>query len=88
MPFAPKAAEAVGDLIGGPLLLHLDQVFLKPGGDGAGTNWHQDNAYFQVADPFMGTGHVDRRPRRHRANGTLKVIPRAFDKPLEHRRDP
>ena len=29
MPFAPKVAEAVQSLIGNPILLHLDQVFLK-----------------------------------------------------------
>src|SRR5690349_8731437 len=27
MPFAPKVAEAVGQLIGDPVMLHLDQVF-------------------------------------------------------------
>src|SRR5437016_964329 len=46
MPFNPKVIEAVGQLIGDPVLLHLDQVFLKPGRHGMGTNWHQDNAYF------------------------------------------
>src|SRR3712207_3082770 len=30
MPFAPKVAETVAQLIGDPVLLHLDQVFLKP----------------------------------------------------------
>jgi hypothetical protein len=44
MPFAPKVAQAVSQLIGDPVLLHLDQVFLKPGKHGVGTNWHQDNA--------------------------------------------
>jgi len=43
MPFAPKVAEAVSHLIGDPVLLHLDQIFLKPARHGAGTNWHQDN---------------------------------------------
>jgi phytanoyl-CoA hydroxylase len=38
MPFAPKVVEAVSQLIGEPVLLHLDQVFLKPGQHGAGTN--------------------------------------------------
>ncbi len=44
MPFAEKVAQTVGHLIGDPVILHLDQVFLKPAGRGAGTNWHQDNA--------------------------------------------
>src|SRR5579871_825171 len=55
MPFAPKVAEAVGQLIGDPVVLHLDQVFLKPARHGSGTNWHQDNAYFHIAVPLRGT---------------------------------
>ena len=55
MPFAPKVVEAIEALLGSPALLHLDQVFLKPGKHGAGTNWHQDNAYFQIPDPLKGT---------------------------------
>ena len=34
MPFADKAIEAVRQLIGDPVVLHLDQVFLKPGKQG------------------------------------------------------
>ena len=41
MPFADKVVEAVGQLIGDPVLLHLDQMFLKPAKSGSGTNWHQ-----------------------------------------------
>ncbi len=55
MPFAEKAVSTVRQLIGDPVLLHLDQVFLKPGRQGMGTSWHQDNAYFQIADPLKGT---------------------------------
>ena len=44
LPFAEKVAGAVRDLLGDPLILHLDQVFLKPGKTGTGTNWHQDKA--------------------------------------------
>src|SRR5438270_197200 len=35
MPFAPKVAQAVAQLIGDPVVLHLDQVFLKPARHGA-----------------------------------------------------
>jgi hypothetical protein len=42
MPFAPKVAEVIGQLIGEPVVFHLDQVFIKPAHHGAGTNWHQD----------------------------------------------
>ncbi|MDD9956066.1 MAG: phytanoyl-CoA dioxygenase family protein [Anaerolineaceae bacterium] len=55
MPFADKVAQAIGQLIGDPVILHLDQVFLKPAVHGAGTNWHQDIACFRIPDPLGGT---------------------------------
>jgi ectoine hydroxylase-related dioxygenase (phytanoyl-CoA dioxygenase family) len=88
MPFAPKVAEAVSQLIGDPVVLHLDQVFLKPARTGAGTNWHQDNAYFQIPDPLRGTALWTAVHPATIANGTIRVIPRAFGELLEHRRDP
>lgn len=88
MPFAPKVAEAVGELIGDPVLLHLDQVFLKPGRHGAGTNWHQDNAYFQISDPLKGTALWTAVHDAHMENGTMRVIPGSHREKLEHSRDP
>jgi ectoine hydroxylase-related dioxygenase (phytanoyl-CoA dioxygenase family) len=88
LPFAPKVVEAVRELIGDPVVLHLDQVFLKPAKHGAGTNWHQDNAYFQLADPLKGTAVWTAVHDATLANGTLRVIPRAFHQRLEHSRDP
>src|SRR5579883_469026 len=55
LPFHPKVGEAIRELIGDPVVLHLDQIFLKPGRHGTGTNWHQDNAYFKIEDPLKGT---------------------------------
>ncbi len=88
MPFAPKVREAVGQLIGEPVLLHLDQVFLKPGKHGAGTNWHQDNAYFQIGDPLRGTAMWTAVHDANAQNGTMRVVPDAFGEALEHTRDP
>lgn len=88
LPFDPKVVEAVGGLIGEPFILHLDQIFLKPGGDGSGTSWHQDNAYFKVRDPLRGTAMWVAVHDATVANGTLHVIPRAFREELPHRRDP
>jgi ectoine hydroxylase-related dioxygenase (phytanoyl-CoA dioxygenase family) len=88
MPFAPKVAEAVRQLIGDPVLLHLDQVFLKPGRHGAGTNWHQDNAYFKVGDPLKGTALWTAVHDANEANGTMRIAPDAFREKLEHTRDP
>lgn len=88
MPFAPKVGEAVAQLIGDPVLLHLDQVFLKPGKHGAGTNWHQDNAYFRIADPLKGTALWTAVHDATIANGTMHVIPGSHRQELEHSRDP
>ena len=88
MPFAPRVVEAVQSLLGDPVVLHLDQVFLKPARHGAGTSWHQDNAYFQMDDPLMGTALWTAVHDATVANGTLRIIPDAFATPLEHTRDP
>lgn len=88
LPFAPKVIEAVRALLGDPLVLHLDQVFLKPAGDGLGTAWHQDNAYFQIRDPLMGTAMWIAVHDATVENGTLHVIPGSHREVYEHRRDP
>lgn len=88
MPFANKSIEAVQQLIGDPVVLHLDQVFLKPGQHGAGTNWHQDNAYFQIENPLKGTAMWTAVHEATVANGTIHVIPGSFRENYEHTRDP
>jgi Protein involved in biosynthesis of mitomycin antibiotics/polyketide fumonisin len=88
MPFAPKVAATVGQLIGEPVLLHLDQVFLKPARHGAGTNWHQDNAYFQIPDPLLGTALWTAVHDATEANGAMRILPGAFREALRHERDP
>ena len=87
MPFAPKVVEAVGQLIGGPVRLRLDQIFLKPGKHGVGTNWHQDNAYFQIPDPLLGVALWTAIHAATAANGTMRVIPGSFRTQYEHSRD-
>lgn len=88
MPFADKAVAAVSQLIGDPVVLHLDQVFLKPGRHGSGTNWHQDNAYFMIDDPLKGTAMWTAVHDATIANGTICVIPGSFRQNYEHSRDP
>lgn len=88
LPFQPKVTEAVSELIGEPIILHLDQVFLKPGGHGMGTNWHQDNAYFKVRDPMGGTAMWIAVHDATLANGTIQVIPGSYRERYEHTRDP
>ena len=87
LPFDARVVAAITSLIGSPARLHLDQVFLKPGGDGAGTNWHQDNAYFHLANPMQGTAMWIAVHDATIANGTMEVIPDAFLDKLEHTRD-
>lgn len=88
LPFEPRVVAAVGRLIGHPISLHLDQVFLKPAGHGTGTSWHTDNAYFQVADPLKGTAMWIAVHDADADNGTLRVIPGGFRATFEHERDP
>lgn len=87
LPFHDKVLAVVRQLIGDPVVHHLDQIFLKPGKSGAGTGWHQDNAYFKLTDPTKGVGMWVAMHDAHVANGTMHVIPRLFDKPLAHDRD-
>ena len=88
LPFHPKVVSAVSQLIGDPVILHLDQVFLKPPRDGMGTHWHQDNAYFKIRDPLKGTAMWIAVHDATVANGTLHVIPGSFREVYEHSRDP
>lgn len=88
LPFAPKVVDAISRLIGDPVVLRLDQVFLKPAGDGLGTAWHQDNAYFKINDPLKGTAMWIAVHDATVENGTIHVIPDMFDQALEHARDP
>lgn len=88
LPFAPKVTDAIRQLIGDPVVLHLDQVFLKPARHGAGTNWHQDNAYFHIADPLKGTAMWTAVHDATVENGTLRVIPDSHRETFEHSRDP
>lgn len=88
MPFDGKVVAAIQALIGDPVLLHLDQVFLKPREHGSGTNWHQDNAYFKISDPLKGTAMWTAVHDATVANGTLHVIPGSFRTSYEHSRDP
>ena len=88
LPFDAKVVEAVSQLIGDPFLLHLDQMFLKPARHGVGTAWHQDNAYFRIADPLRGTAMWIAIHDATLANGTLHLIPGSHRERYEHRRDP
>ena len=88
MPFEEKVVNTVGALIGEDFVLHLDQTFVKPGRHGTGTNWHQDNAYFKINDPLMGTAMWIAVHDATIANGTLRVIPDVFREQYEHGRDP
>lgn len=88
LPFAPKVTDAVSRLIGDPYLLHLDQMFLKPGRVGTGTSWHQDNAYFKIADPLRGTAMWVAVHDATVDNGTLRLIPGSHRESYAHERDP
>lgn len=86
--FKPQVIDAISRLIGTPYVRYLDQIFLKPAGHGAGTSWHQDNAYFKSADPTRGVGMWVALHDATRANGTMELIPRSHLDALVHERDP
>lgn len=88
LPFAPKVIDAVGNLIGHPVIKILDQSFYKPPHSGMGTSWHTDNAYFKLRDPLRGTAMWIAIHDGDVANGTLKVVPGAFNEDFPHTRDP
>jgi len=88
LPFEPKVIDAVTALLGDEVILHLDQTFVKPGLRGTGTNWHQDNAYFKIADPLQGTAMWIAVHDATIANGTMRIVPGMFHENLDHSRDP
>ena len=88
LPFEKKVIDTVTQLIGPDIILHLDQIFLKPGLRGTGTNWHQDNAYFKIKDPLQGTAMWIAVDDATIANGTMRLIPQSFSTLLPHERDP
>jgi len=87
LPFCPKVVAAVQKCLGDPVQQQLDQIFLKPAGHGAGTSWHQDNAYFGIADPTQGVGMWVAMHDATIANGTMQVIPGVYREALKHTRD-
>jgi ectoine hydroxylase-related dioxygenase (phytanoyl-CoA dioxygenase family) len=88
LAFHPKVVSWVRALIGDPVLRQLDQSFLKPAHHGAPTNWHQDNAYFQIADPLKGVAMWTAIHDATLANGTMRLIPGSHNEKYEHSRDP
>ena len=61
MPFADKAISAVRQLIGDPVVLQLDQVFLKPGGARHGHQLAPGQRLFPDRGSTQGHGDVDCR---------------------------
>jgi phytanoyl-CoA hydroxylase len=85
--FADKVVNVIRQLIGDPVAWQLDQIFLKPGKHGAGTSWHQDNAYFRIKDRRNGVGMWTAVHAANVANGTMHIIPRGDAELLAHERD-
>ncbi len=86
--FHPKTLSVVEQLIGDDFMLELDQAFWKPPKVGIGTNWHQDNAYFKIADPLRGVAMWIAIHDANVQNGCLHVIPGSHRESYDHYRDP
>ena len=87
LPWSPKVVQAVTQILGDAWCRWLDQIFLKPAHHGAGTGWHQDNAYFKRDDATTGVGMWTALHDATRANGTMEVIPKSHLTEYEHARD-
>jgi len=83
-----RVLGAVRELVGDPVIFRLDQIFLKPAFHGAGTNWHQDNAYWNQPNPERGVGMWVALHDATRTNGTMHVIPHSHHRLEPHVRDP
>ena len=88
LPFDDRVVTIISRLIGDPFLLHLDQLFLKPANFGAGTSWHQDNAYFKIGNPLKGTAMWLAIDDATEENGTLRLVPGSHRTTYPHERDP
>ena len=88
LAFNSKVLSVVEQLIGDDFMLELDQAFWKPPKIGIGTNWHQDNAYFKIADPLRGTAMWIAIHDANVENGCLHVIPGSHRESYDHYRDP
>lgn len=87
LAYAAKVRAAIIALLGDSACHHLDQIFLKPGRHGVGTNWHTDNAYFQSNDVEAGTGMWIALHDANRSNGCMQIVPGSHRRDLTHRRD-
>jgi phytanoyl-CoA hydroxylase len=87
LPYHPKVVSVIRQCIGDPFVRYLDQIFLKPGQSGAGTQWHVDNAYFKIADPTKGIGMWIALHDATIANGTMHMLPGVYAEKFEHERD-
>ena len=84
LPFHDKVRAAAAALVGDPAYKHEDQIIVAPAHVGLGTNWHQDNYYWRLRDVRKGAAMWIPLTDANRSNGTIEVVPRAFDDLLEH----
>ncbi len=87
LPCHPKVVATISQCIGEPFVRYLDQIFLKPGKSGAGTQWHTDNAYFKIADPTKGVGMWIALHDATVANGSMHMLPGVYRQKFDHGRD-
>ena len=90
LPFATKVVEVSRQLLGDTVIHRLDQIFLKPAQNGAGTNWHQDNGYFRESRGVLATQGFGLWIALHDAtaeNATMRLIPGVYQQEFKHPRD-
>lgn len=76
LPWEPRVLQAVSRLLAPAdrLEVQYDQVFHKPAKTGAGTAFHNDNAYFKIRDPLRGVGMCESRAINHPLPGRVASL--------------
>lgn len=85
--YSQKLLDAVQEIIGPDISLFFEQGFWKPPLHGAPTDWHQDNAYFELEPASAGVGFWLALDAATRDNGCMWVVPGSQNRPVEHTAD-
>ena len=89
LPFFAPVKDTIAQILQNDFAMQLDQIFVKPAGHGYGTNWHQDNAYFDAALEHAkhGVGMWIAIDDANVSNGTMRLIPNSHHESYNHVRD-
>lgn len=88
LPFHERATASMGQLLGGPTVLHNTGCFYKVARDGRGTGWHADGTYYDITNPWLAAAMWIAVDDATVENGTLHVLPRSVCASVPYDSDP